>query len=171
MLAYVDDDGSERTIEYASKAFTETQRNWSITEREGFAVVWALQKWQRYLTGRPVTCITDHSALLFLKYNAFKCGTGKIQRWLLAIDNFDVTFVHRAGESLTDADSLTRMYKFEDDYISLGSEDSARDTHYEALAQVLPKRIHTVREILFPDGCRGRRTFKKHGRESEVRGF
>ena len=30
ILAYLDDDGEERVIEYASKTFSRTQRNWDI---------------------------------------------------------------------------------------------------------------------------------------------
>ena len=54
-------NGVERPIAYASRALTESERKWGITDLEGAAVVWALRMWRPYLISSKVVIITDHS--------------------------------------------------------------------------------------------------------------
>jgi len=52
VLAYVDDEGNERVIEYASKTFSKTQRNWDITHRECFAVTFRSESVETIFGGK-----------------------------------------------------------------------------------------------------------------------
>ena len=58
VLAHVDDSRAERAISFASKAFSRAEKNWTTTEKEAFAVVWALQHFHPYVYGRKVRVIT-----------------------------------------------------------------------------------------------------------------
>ena len=47
---------------YASKTLNEAQRNYTTTEKELLAVVYALDKFRAYLVGSDIIIFTDHSA-------------------------------------------------------------------------------------------------------------
>ena len=50
-------------VYYARKTLNEAQRNYTSTEKELLAVVYALDKFQAYLVGSDIIVFTDHSAL------------------------------------------------------------------------------------------------------------
>ena len=53
-------------VYYASKTLNEAQRNYTTTEKELLAVVYALDKFRAYLVGADIVIFTDHSALKYL---------------------------------------------------------------------------------------------------------
>jgi len=56
-------EGEERVIAFASRALTDPEKRYSVTEQECLAVIWAIQKFRPYLEGYKFTMITDHSSL------------------------------------------------------------------------------------------------------------
>ena len=50
-------------IYYASKALNGAQKNYTVTEQELLAVVYAFEKFCAYLLGTKVVVHTDHAAL------------------------------------------------------------------------------------------------------------
>ncbi|RVW36993.1 Retrovirus-related Pol polyprotein from transposon 297, partial [Vitis vinifera] len=61
--AWPKEDGKPYVIYYASKTLNEAQRNYTTTEKELLAVVFALDKFRAYLVGSFIIVFTDHSAL------------------------------------------------------------------------------------------------------------
>ena len=59
-------DGQERAICYASKAFSKAQTRYSATKRDLLAVVNFTRHFRHYLLGRQFKVVTDHSALQWL---------------------------------------------------------------------------------------------------------
>ncbi|RVW61920.1 Retrovirus-related Pol polyprotein from transposon 297 [Vitis vinifera] len=64
--AWPKEDGKPYVIYYASKTLNEAQRNYTTTEKELLAVVFALDKFRAYLVGSFIIVFTDHSALKYL---------------------------------------------------------------------------------------------------------
>nr|CAN62406.1 hypothetical protein VITISV_033275 [Vitis vinifera] len=58
--------GKPYVIYYASKTLNEAQRNYTTTEKELLAIVFALDKFRAYLVGSFIIIFTDHSALKYL---------------------------------------------------------------------------------------------------------
>ena len=55
ILTQTDKDGTEQTVQYASRALTPVEQRYSQTEREALAVVWACEHLHLYVMGSPVT--------------------------------------------------------------------------------------------------------------------
>ena len=106
VLTQGDDNGTEKVISFASKAFSSSEKNWTTTEKEAFAVVWSLQYFHPYVYGRHVTVFTDHRALQWLK--AMKHPNGKLARWILKLEEYDYAVEHRPGAMMQHVDALSR---------------------------------------------------------------
>ena len=71
----------DHPIVYSSRKLLTAEKNYTTTEREGLAMVYALQKFKHYLLGASFKMFTDHSMLKYL-VNKPVLG-GRICRWLL----------------------------------------------------------------------------------------
>ena len=81
ILAQPGEGGRDHPIAFSSRKLSSVERNYTTTEREGLAMVYALQKFRHYLLGSHFKMFTDHSSLKYLVNKLVLVG--KICRWLL----------------------------------------------------------------------------------------
>ncbi|GFV88668.1 retrovirus-related Pol polyprotein from transposon 297 [Trichonephila clavipes] len=79
---------NHRPIAFASRTLNKAERNYTVTERECLAVIWALIKFKTYFGSLPV------------KSNDY--------RWALKLSEFNIEWEHRSGVQNVVADELPR---------------------------------------------------------------
>ena len=107
ILAQPGDGGIDHPIAFASRKLSSTERNYTTTEREGLAMVYALHKFRHYLLGSHFKMFTDHSTLKYL-VNKPVLG-GKICRWLLLFQEYDFEIIVKQGRLNARPDHLSRL--------------------------------------------------------------
>nr|GFA72893.1 reverse transcriptase domain-containing protein [Tanacetum cinerariifolium] len=94
-------------IHYASKTMTEAQIHYTATEKEMLAVVYAFKKFRPYLVLSNSIVYTNHSALkYFLNKQDVK---PRLLRWVLLLQEFDITILDKKGSENLAADHLSRL--------------------------------------------------------------
>ena len=76
-------DKMPHVIYYASKTLNDAQLNYSTTEKELLAVVFALDKFWSYLIGSKIIVYTDHATLRYLFFK--KDSKARLIRWILLL--------------------------------------------------------------------------------------
>ena len=82
------EDGKPYVIYYASKTLNNPQRNYTTTEKELLAVVFALDKLCAYLVGSFIVVFTDHSTLKYLLTK--QDAKARLIRWILLLQEFNL---------------------------------------------------------------------------------
>ena len=80
--------------------------NYTVTEKECLAVLFAIRKFRPYLEGYKFVAITDHSVLTWLK-NRME-PTRRLARWVLEMQQWDFEIVHKRGALNHVPDVLSR---------------------------------------------------------------
>lgn len=98
-------EGNLRPIGFASRVLTSAEKNYSVTDREMLAIVWALKYFRDIILGYKVMVHTDHMPLTSLNGND---PYGRRARYQDILGDFDVTFVYIQGRANVAADTLSR---------------------------------------------------------------
>ncbi|CAN6715724.1 unnamed protein product [Malus baccata var. baccata] len=100
-------DKQPHVIYYASRTLNDAQLNYSTTEKELLAVVFALDKFRSYLIGTKVIVYTDHAVLKYLLTK--KEAKPRLIRWMFLFQEFDIEIRDKKGSENVVADHLSRM--------------------------------------------------------------
>ncbi|KAH9718388.1 hypothetical protein KPL71_022206 [Citrus sinensis] len=99
-------------IYYASRTLNDAQLNYSTTEKELLAVIFALEKFRSYLIGSKVIVYSDHATIRYLLIK--KDAKPRLIRWILLLQEFDLEILDKRGSENLVADHLSRLTYNED---------------------------------------------------------
>jgi hypothetical protein len=94
-------------IYYVGRTLNDTQLNYSTTEKELLAVVFALDKFRSYLLGSKIIIFSNHAALKYLFSK--KDVKSHLIRWILLLQEFDIKIRDKKGIENVVADHLSRL--------------------------------------------------------------
>ena len=94
-------------IYYISKNLSSVELNYTVTEKEFLAIIFATNKFRHYITGYEVFVHTDHSVIKYLMNKPLT--SGRVTRWLLFLWEFNITVVDRLVKSNVVAYFLSRL--------------------------------------------------------------
>jgi hypothetical protein len=106
VLMQEDDTGSLRPMCYFSRKFNDTQKNYSVRDREVLGLVLAVRAFRVYLTSGPVIVYTDHEPLKFIKSMA--TTNQRLLRWAIELQPYQLLIRHVKGSDNVVADYLSR---------------------------------------------------------------
>ena len=101
-------------LRFYSRKLSSSERNYSPTEKEGLAVMFAILKTHVYIYDAPKTILyTDHSALTSLL--KMTKPSPRVMRWILHIQQISGLRIHeRAGKRMAHVDALTRLHMLDE---------------------------------------------------------
>ena len=103
-------DGEERVIAFGSKTLSKTEKNYCITRKELWAVVYFVTQYKHFLLGRKFLVRTDNSAVRYWTriHSDSYDPQGQTARWMVKLAAFDFDIKHHPGKQHNNADGMSR---------------------------------------------------------------
>lgn len=98
-------NGSWVPIEFMSKKLGGPQTRWPVREKEAFAIVHSLNKFDHFLRSRSFTVHTDHQSLKWM----MEATCGKIARWASRMAEYDMNILWKKGNIMQHVDFFSRQ--------------------------------------------------------------
>ena len=95
-----------RPIAYFSEKLSGAKLNYSIYDKELYALIRVLEVWQHYLWPKEFIIHSDHEALKYLK--AQSTLHKRLAKWVEFIESFPYIIKHKKGKDNIVADALSR---------------------------------------------------------------
>ncbi|KAH9802030.1 RNA-directed DNA polymerase [Citrus sinensis] len=100
-------EGKPFVIYYASRTLNSAQMNYTTTEKELLAVIFALDKFRSYLIGSSTIVYSDHAAVRYLMSK--QDAKPRLIRWILLLQEFNLTIKDKNDAENVVADNLLRL--------------------------------------------------------------
>uniref|UniRef100_A0A914Q1Q4 RNA-directed DNA polymerase n=1 Tax=Panagrolaimus davidi TaxID=227884 RepID=A0A914Q1Q4_9BILA len=112
VLSHVFPDGTERPVQFFSRAMNAAQKKYSQTEKEALALITAVKIFHRYLEGRHFTLYTDHKALLSIfgpRSQKPSYALNRLHRWSIFLGGYNFDIKYTNTKEFGQADALSRL--------------------------------------------------------------
>ena len=104
--------GQMRPIMFGGRALTKAERNYTATEIELLAILYALKQCRMLLlNAKQHTIITDHVSLSFI--SSMKRSSGRLLRWYLILEEFNLKILYKPGHLNLVPDFISRSFENE----------------------------------------------------------
>lgn len=132
-------------VAFASRALTDAETRYAQIEKELLAAVFACRKFHDFAYGRAVTIETDHKPLISIVNKPLHSAPSRLQRMLLQLQRYNLTFVYKKGKELFLADTLSRAYTEE------CSEEPHLDLDVMTVLSISPPRMTELKDVTLKD--------------------
>ncbi|GFW01432.1 retrovirus-related Pol polyprotein from transposon 17.6 [Trichonephila clavipes] len=150
VLGMYDERASTEIHTDASGTLTKAEKNYSTTEGECLAIVWATNKFRPYIFGKHFTVVTDHHSLCWLMN--LKDPSGRLARWALRLQEHDFDVKYKTGRSIVTPTlfreisgrgngNIRQIFSSHDEYEPCdGTEKGSRPCEIKTFEQLIQKR-------------------------------
>jgi transposase InsO family protein len=157
------DDDELHPIGYWSRQLSSAERNYSATEREALAIVWAVKLLRPYLEAAEFVVLTDHRACVALFQH--RSPNLRIEKWRVQLAEFRFTVRYRPGSDNASADTLSRLVteghdesEFDDDLPTLLVDEDVAPLLAVDAEDIRPLTVEEVAAAQSQDSfCQSRR--------------
>ncbi|RDX68634.1 Retrovirus-related Pol polyprotein from transposon 17.6, partial [Mucuna pruriens] len=135
--------------QYASRTMDSAQKNYTTTEKELLAIMFALDKFHSYLLGSKIIVFSDHVALRYLLKKPD--AKPRLIRWMLLLQEFDLEIRDKKGVENSMADHLNEFPNEQLLHINSATPWFADICNYMATSQFPPEASRPYKEKLQSD--------------------
>jgi hypothetical protein len=102
------DNQKNHPVTFFSKSMTPAEQNYGILDKEGLAIIKALQHWQHWLEGTkiPVEVLTDHKNLQY--FTKPHILNQRQLRWMDLLNHYNYVISYHPGDRNSAVDTLSR---------------------------------------------------------------
>ena len=97
-----------RPLSYASRALTESEKNYAQIEKELLVIAFATKRFHQYVYGNTVTVQSDHKPLEVIFKKHLSKAPARLQRMLLQLQRYDLRITYTSSKNMHVADTLSR---------------------------------------------------------------
>jgi len=131
LLAQLGEGDIDHPLDFSRRKLSTAEINYTTTDGEVLAMVYALHKFCHYLLGGHFKMFTDHSALKYL-VNKTVLG-GRVCRWILLFKEYDFEIIVNPGRMNKGPDDLSRLEHGEE---PTSLEDTLPDIQFLAIRKI-----------------------------------
>ena len=134
-------------IHFVSRAMTESEIKYAQIEKELLAAVFATEKFKHYIYGKNVTLETDHKPLISIMKKSINDAPTRLQKLMMRLQKFDVTFVYKQGKEMHIADALSRAFPND----SSTEHDESQEYEIMSISSISDSRLEELKQETLKD--------------------
>jgi len=102
---------NDKPVAFFSKTLSPSEKKYPSLEKEGLAIISALEKWMHILASCPFSIYTDQRTLSFIfdKNKGSKIKVAKLERWRAFLSQFNYKIIYKPGPQNIVPDALSRI--------------------------------------------------------------
>ena len=102
----------QQPVSFAPRALTSTETRYAQIQKELLAIVFACEKFDKYIFGRDIVHVeTDHKPLEAIFKKSLCDASARLQRMLLRLQRYSLDVSYKKGPLMYIADTLSRAYR------------------------------------------------------------
>ncbi|XP_053690892.1 uncharacterized protein K02A2.6-like [Sabethes cyaneus] len=112
VLSHQYPDETERPLQYTSQTLNRTQQKYSQIDKEAYAIIFGIRKFDQYLYGRKFTLVTDNKPVsqIFSETKGLPTMSAmRMQHYAAFLQTFDYKIRYRRSSDHCNADAMSRL--------------------------------------------------------------